>query len=119
LPLLDRSLQCLALVEGTHEHAPRPEPSHVVGQYLSNERSTMRKLVVALVAGAIGVGALVSPAAAQPTDVPGEPSCQAGVITQAVKVGHGRREAAEAFFGDNPKAVQTAERAVRAFCAGS
>ena len=91
----------------------------MVGKYLSNERSTMRKLVVALVAGAIGVGAVVSPAAAQPTDEPGEPSCQAGVISYAVQVGHGRREAAEFFFGDNPKAVQTAQRAVQAFCAGS
>jgi len=78
----------------------------------------MRKLVVALAAGAIGVVVIVPSAAAQPTDVPGEPSCQAGVISYAVQVGHGRREAAEFFFGDNPKAVQTAERAVQAFCAG-
>jgi hypothetical protein len=78
----------------------------------------MRKPVVALAVGAIGVGVIASSAAAQPTDEPGEPSCQAGVISYAVQVGHGRREAAEAFFGDNPKAVQTAERAVQAFCAG-
>jgi hypothetical protein len=37
----------------------------------------MRKLVVALAAAAIGAGAAVSPAAAQPTDEPGEPTCQA------------------------------------------
>jgi hypothetical protein len=77
----------------------------------------MRKLVVVLVAGAIGAGVSVSSAAALPSDEPGQPTCQAGVITYAVQVGHGRREAAEVFFGDNPKAVQTAERAVQAFCA--
>jgi hypothetical protein len=30
----------------------------------------------------------------------------------------GRREAAEFFFGDYPRAVQDAERAVQEFCAG-
>ena len=79
----------------------------------------MRKLVVALAAGAIGVGVIVPSAAARPTGGVGEPTCEAEVISYAVQVGHGRREAAEFFFGDNPKAVQTAQRAVQAFCAGS
>ena len=84
-------------------------------------RSTMRKLVVALAAAAIGVGAAVSPAAAQPTDEPGEPTCQAAIISYAVQVGtrstSGRRAVADLFFGDYPTAVQDAERAVQEFCA--
>jgi hypothetical protein len=77
----------------------------------------MRKLVVRLAAGAIGVGVVVSPAAAQPTGGPGEPTCRAAVISYAVQVGHGRREAAAFFFGDYPKAVQDAERVLQEFCA--
>jgi hypothetical protein len=75
----------------------------------------VRKLAVAL--GAIGVGVVVSPAAAQPTGVPGEPTCRAEVISNAVKEGPGRRAVAEFFFGDYPTAVQDAERAVQDFCA--
>jgi hypothetical protein len=78
----------------------------------------VRKLVVALAAGAIGAGVAVPSAVAEPTGGPGEPSCQAAVISYAVQVGSGRREAAEFFFGDYPRAVQDAERAVQAFCAG-
>jgi hypothetical protein len=78
----------------------------------------MRKLVVALAAGALGVGVVVAPAAAHPTGGVGEPTCEAEVISYAVQVGHGRREAAEFFFGDNPKAVQTAERFLQEACAG-
>jgi len=70
----------------------------------------MRKLGVALAAGASGVGAIVPSAAAQPTGGTGEPTCEAEVISYAVRVGHGRREAAEFFFGDYPRAVQFAER---------
>ena len=77
----------------------------------------MRKLAVALTAGAIGVGVVVSPAAAEPTGGPGEPTCQAEVISNAVQEGTGRRAVAEFFFGDYPKAVQDAERAVQNFCA--
>jgi hypothetical protein len=78
----------------------------------------MRKLVAALAAGAIGVGVVASPAAAEPTGGPGEPTCQAEVISNAVQEGTGRRAVAEVFFGDYPKAVQDAERAVQSFCAG-
>jgi hypothetical protein len=79
----------------------------------------MRKLVVALVAGAIGVGAIVSPAAAQPTGGPGEPSCQAAIISTSVKEFGGRRAVATEFFPEfGPQAVQAAERAVQGFCAG-
>jgi uncharacterized membrane protein len=86
---------------------------------VQTERSTVRKRVVALALGAIiGVGAVVSPAAAKPTGGPGEPTCQAEVISNAVKEGPGRRAAAEFFFGDHPKAVQDAQRAVQNFCAG-
>jgi hypothetical protein len=78
----------------------------------------MRQLVAALAAGAIGVGVVASPAAAEPTGGAGEPTCQAEVISNAVQEGTGRRAVAEFFFGDYPKAVQDAERAVRNFCAG-
>ena len=77
----------------------------------------MRQLVAALAAGAIGVGVVASPAAAEPTGGAGEPTCQAEVISNAVQEGTGRRAVAEFFFGDYPKAVQDAERAVRNFCA--
>jgi len=78
----------------------------------------MRKIVVALTACAIGAGAAAPSAVAEPTGGPGEPTCQAAVISYAVQVGSGRREAAELFFGDYPRAVQDAEGAVREFCAG-
>ena len=78
----------------------------------------MRKLVVALAAGAIGVGVVASPAAAEPTGGPGEPTCQAEVISNSVREGTGRRAVAEFFFGDYPRAVQDAARAVQEFCAG-
>ncbi len=77
----------------------------------------MRKLVVALAAGAIGVGVVVPSAAARPTGGVGEPTCQAEVISNAVKEGPGRRTVAEFFFGDYPQAVRDAERAVQEFCA--
>jgi hypothetical protein len=77
----------------------------------------MRKLVVAFVAGAIGVGVVASPATAEPTGGPGEPTCQAAVISTSVQEFSGRRAVAEFFFGDYPTAVQDAERAVQDFCA--
>ena len=77
----------------------------------------MRKLVVAFVAGAIGVGVVASPAAAEPTGGPGEPTCQAGIISSPVQEFSGRRAVAEFFFGDYPTAVQDAQRAVQDFCA--
>jgi hypothetical protein len=78
----------------------------------------MRKLVVALAVGAVGVGVVAPSAAAQPTGGPGEPTCRAEVISNTVKEGPGRRAAAEFFFGDYPQAVRDAERAVKEFCAG-
>jgi hypothetical protein len=77
----------------------------------------VRKLVLALAVGATGAGVVVSPAAAQPTGGPGEPTCQAGVISTSVQEFSGRRAVAEFFFGDYPTAVQDAERAVQDFCA--
>jgi hypothetical protein len=81
-------------------------------------KSTMRKLVLALLVGALGVGVLVPAAVAEPAGGPGAPSCQAEVISNAVREGTGRRAVAEFFFGDYPRAVQDAERTVQAFCAG-
>jgi len=77
----------------------------------------MRKLLVALAAGAIGAGVVVPSAVARPTGGPGEPTCQAAIISSSVQ-GTGRRAVAEFFFPDSPKPVQTAERAVQDFCAG-
>ena len=74
----------------------------------------MRKLM--MVAAAVAALAVPSAATAEPTAEPGQPTCQAAVISYAVQVGTGRREAAEVFFGDDPKAVQAAQRAVQAFC---
>jgi NAD(P)H-dependent FMN reductase len=76
----------------------------------------MRKLVVALAAGAIGVGGVVAPAAAQPT----AHSCHGGVVSSSVNpsaFGPGRRAVAGMFFGDYPRAVQDAERALQELCA--
>ena len=81
-------------------------------------KSTMRRLALALVVGALGVGVVVPAAVARPTGGPGEPTCQAEVISNAVRQGPGRRAVAEFFFGDYPRAVQDAERAVQEFCAG-
>ena len=78
----------------------------------------MRKLVVALAVGAIGAGVVVPSAVAEPTGGPGDPTCQAAIISTSVQEGPGRRAVAEFFFGDSPKAVQTAERTVQDFCAG-
>ena len=78
----------------------------------------MRKLVMALAVGVTGVCVVVPAAVAEPTGGPGEPTCQAEVISNAVQEGTGRRAVAEFFFGDYPTAVQDAERAVRAYCTG-
>jgi hypothetical protein len=76
----------------------------------------VRKLFVALAASAIGVGAVVAPAAAEPR----AQSCQGGVVSSSVQpsaFGPGRRAVATMFFGDYPRAVQDAERALQEFCA--
>jgi hypothetical protein len=78
----------------------------------------MRKLVMALAVGATGVCVVVPAAVAEPTGGPGEPTCQAEVISNSVREGTGRRAVAESFLGDYPRAVQDAERAVQGFCAG-
>ena len=78
----------------------------------------MRRLVVSLAVGAVGVGVVAPPAGAEPTGGPGEPTCRAAVISSSVQEGTGRRAVAELFFGDYPRAVQDAERAVQEFCAG-
>jgi hypothetical protein len=76
----------------------------------------VRKLVVALAAGAIGVGAVVAPAAAEPK----AQSCRGEVVSSSVQpsaFGPGRRAVASMFFGDYPTAVRDAERALQEFCA--
>ena len=78
----------------------------------------MRKLLVALAAGAISVAIVAAPAAAEPTGGPGEPTCQAAIISGSVQEFTGRRAVATEFFGDSATAVRDAERAVQEFCAG-
>jgi hypothetical protein len=91
----------------------------VVGKYLFNERSTM-KLVVALAAGAIGVGAVAAPAAAEPPPQ----ACIGGVVSSSVQpssfpdIDPGRRAVATEFFPQfGPQAVQAAQRFLQGFCA--
>ena len=75
------------------------------------------KLVIAVAAaGAIGVGVVVGPAAAEPN----AQSCHGGVVSASVQpsaFGPGRREVASAFFGDYPQAVRDANAALNEFCA--
>ena len=76
----------------------------------------MRKLVVAVVAGALGVGVLAAPAVAEPN----AQSCHGGVVSSSVQpdaFGPGRREVASTFFGDYPQAVRDANEALNEFCA--
>jgi hypothetical protein len=81
----------------------------------------MRKLVVALATGAIGLGVVVAPAAAEPPPQ----ACIGGVVSSSVQpssfpdIGPGRRAVANEFFGEfGPKAVQVAGRTLQDFCAG-
>ena len=77
----------------------------------------MRKLGVALAAGAIGVGVIAAPAAADPAPQ----SCQGQVVSSSVQpsaFGPGRRAVASMFFGDSPTAVRDAQRALQDACAG-
>jgi hypothetical protein len=77
----------------------------------------VKRLVVAVAAGAVGVGVFAAPAAAEPQ----AQSCQAEVISTSVQpweLGPGRRAVADTFFGDSgAKAVQVAERTLQEFCA--
>jgi hypothetical protein len=76
----------------------------------------MRKLVVALAAGAIYVGLAVAPAAAEPN----AQSCHGGVVSSSVQpsaLGPGRRAVATIFFGDEPTAVRDANRVLKENCA--
>jgi hypothetical protein len=76
----------------------------------------MRKLGVALAAGAIYVGVVAPPAAAEPN----AQSCHGGIVSSSVQpsaLGPGRRAVATMFFGDSPTAVRDAERALQQACA--
>ena len=81
------------------------------------DRHTVRKLVVTLATAALCVGVAAAPAAAEPS----AQFCQGEVVSSSVQpsaFGPGRRAVAGMFFGDYPTAVQDAERAVQALCAG-
>ena len=76
---------------------------------------------MALAAAAIGVGVFAAPASAEPTGGPGEPTCQADVISNSVQELTGRRAVAGVFFGDYPTAVhgcQESTSTVQGYCAG-
>ncbi len=76
----------------------------------------MKRFVVALAAGALGLGAPAAPAAAEPS----AQSCQGQLVSSSVQpsaFGPGRRAVASMFFGDYPTAVQDAARALREVCA--
>jgi hypothetical protein len=80
----------------------------------------MRKLVFALAAGAMGLGVVVGPAAAEPPPQ----ACIGGVVSSSVQpgsfpdIGPGRRAVATEFFGDRPQAVRDAAQTLTDFCAG-
>jgi hypothetical protein len=77
----------------------------------------MRKLGVALAAGAIYAGVIAAPAPAEPN----AQSCHGGTVSSSVQpsaLGPGRRAVATMFFGDSPTAVQEANRALKEACAG-
>ena len=76
----------------------------------------MRNLAVAFATGAIGVGVVVAPAAAEPPPQ----ACIGGVVSSSVQpseFGPGRRAVATMFFGDSPTAVLDAQRTLQDFCA--
>jgi hypothetical protein len=76
-----------------------------------------KRMLVALAAGAVAVNVFAAPASAEPTGGPGEPTCQAEIISNSAQELTGRRSVADTFFGDYPTAVHDAERAVQEFCA--
>ncbi len=75
----------------------------------------MKKFVVALAAGALGLGAHAAPAAAEPS----AQSCQGEFVSSSVQpsaFGPGRRAVASMFFGDYPQAVRDANQALNELC---
>ena len=77
----------------------------------------MRKLGVALAAGAIYLGVIAAPATAEPK----AQSCHGGTVSSSVQpsaFGPGRRAVATMFFGDDPTAVRDANRVLQEACAG-
>jgi hypothetical protein len=76
-----------------------------------------KRLVVGLAAGAVAVGVFTAPASAAPAGGPGEPTCEAEVISTSVP-GTGRRAVVEGFLGEYPRAVRDAEKGLQEFCAG-
>ena len=95
--------------------------SHDKGKNTADDDgSAGKRLIVALAAGAVGVGVFAAPASAQPTGGPGEPTCRAGFTSTSVQPWAFRPRQARGcamFFGDYPTAVQDAEWAVQEFCA--
>jgi hypothetical protein len=73
----------------------------------------MRKVVVSLL-GAImlAVGIFVTAAAADPPSQP----CPGDLVSSAARIFDGRRNAADTFFGNDPKSVQEAQTFMKDFC---
>jgi hypothetical protein len=73
----------------------------------------MRRLALALVAATtLGAGAAVTPAAGEPPPQ----ACVGSVVAPSVIEFGGRRAVADFFFGADPRAVQTAQGALKDFC---
>ena len=75
----------------------------------------MRRIFVALLAaGALSLGLIASPAAA---DQPSPPNCEGQFIASRAQDANGRRNAAELFLGDYPQAVRDIEFILQGLCA--
>jgi hypothetical protein len=75
----------------------------------------VRKTALALLAaGALSLGAMASPAAA---DQPSPPTCEGQFIASRAQDATGRRNAAELFLGAYPQAVRDIEFLLQAACA--
>jgi hypothetical protein len=70
-----------------------------------------RRVTAALAIGVLGLSFTAVPASAQPAPE----SCHGQTVKFFVQTFGGARSAAEAFFGDDPHAVQTGQRSIRTF----
>jgi hypothetical protein len=75
--------------------------------------SFRRRATAGLALAVIGLGVSTAPASAEPAPQ----SCHGQMVKFFVQTFGGARSAAEAFFGDDPHAVQQGQRAIRAICA--
>jgi hypothetical protein len=79
-------------------------------------RARKRAATAALATAALGLGVSAAPAAAEPTE-PAQCHGQNMKFFAGDFGPGGFRDAAEFFFGDQPKAVQMGQRDIKFFCA--